>query len=123
MDPSALLIASLEDTALSYPGAWHDTPWNESVVKVGAKIFVFVRKDGEPGITVKVPESGDHALALPGAAPTGYGLGKHGWVTIPIGGLTGDDADVLFDFIDESYRTVANKTMVKQLDAQIATGT
>ena len=40
-------------------------------------------------ITVKVPESHDHAMSFTGAGPTGYGLGKAGWVTIPVAGLGG----------------------------------
>ncbi len=69
-------------------------------------------------ITVKVPESHDHAMSFKGAVPTGYGLGKAGWVTIPVGGLGGDDAEVLHDFVEESYRTIAPKKLIKELDGQ-----
>ena len=49
--------------------------------------------------------------------PTGYGLGKAGWVTIPVAGVGGDDAEVLHDFVEESYRTIAPKKLIKELDA------
>jgi hypothetical protein len=52
--------------------------------------------------------------------PTGYGLGKAGWVTIPVDGLGGDDAEVLQDFIEESYRIIAPKKMISELDASDA---
>jgi predicted DNA-binding protein (MmcQ/YjbR family) len=113
------LLTKVEAFALSLPEAWVDTPWGDRVVKVGKKIFLFVSSpDAErPGITVKVPESGDHALSFEGAIPTGYGLGKHGWVTIYLDGVPSDQRGVLIDFVEESYRTVAPKTLVKRLDA------
>ena len=77
-------LRELEVLALSFPGAWADEPWGDYAVKVGKKIFVFLSgpDSTEPAITVKVPESRDHALSYPEAFPTGYGLGKHGWVTL-----------------------------------------
>ncbi|HWM19454.1 MAG TPA: MmcQ/YjbR family DNA-binding protein [Ilumatobacteraceae bacterium] len=112
------LMASLKSLALGLPGAWPDNPWGDSVVKVGKKIFVFLGEGTEePGITVKVPESHDHAMSFAGAMPTGYGLGKAGWVTIPVAGLGGDDAEVLHDFVEESYRNIATKKLIKELDA------
>jgi predicted DNA-binding protein (MmcQ/YjbR family) len=113
------LMASLKSFALALPGAWADNPWGDSVVKVGKKIFVFLGEGTEdPGITVKVPESHDHAMSFTGAVPTGYGLGKAGWVTIPVAGLGGDDAEVLHDFVEESYRNIATKKLIKELDAK-----
>ena len=117
------LMASLKALALGFPGAWADNPWGDSVVKVGKKIFVFLGdNEDDSTITVKVPESHDHAMSFTGAAPTGYGLGKAGWVTIPVAGLGGDDADVLRDFLEESYRTIAPKKLIKELDAQREAG-
>jgi predicted DNA-binding protein (MmcQ/YjbR family) len=108
----------LRGFALSLPGAWEDHPWDEVVVKVpNKKIFVFLGRpeSGDLGMSVKLTESRDHALTSPGAAPTGYGLGKAGWVSVPLKGLPGDLAD---DWIEESYRNVATKTLIKELDAR-----
>ena len=118
-------IDSIEEYALALPEAWADSPWGDRVVKVGKKIFVFVTgPDAErPVITVKVPESHDHALSFPEAVPTRYGLGKHGWVTIYVDTVPTEERDVLFDFVEESYRAVATKTLVKRLDAEIAATT
>lgn len=120
-DRSHRLLGELEEFALSLPEAWPDSPWGDRVVKVGKKIFVFLsRPDSEsPVVTVKLPDSHDHGLSYPDAAPTGYGLGKHGWVTIPLGGVPAEEHEVLFDFVEESYRAVATKTLVKQLDARL----
>ena len=76
--------------ALGLPGAHEDFPWNERVVKVRGKVFVFLGpKDGggTPAISVKLDESQSHALSVEGAEPTGHGLGKAGWVTVPVAGL------------------------------------
>lgn len=113
----------LEAFALSFPEAWIDTPWGDEVVKVGTKIFVFLSVNGgdDAMVTVKLPESRDHALSYPGAFPTRYGLGKHGWVTIALGGVPVEEQEVLLDFVEESYRAVAPKKLVGQLDAQLDT--
>lgn len=122
-DRSHHVLAEIESFALSLPEAWIDTPWGDRVVKVGKKIFVFLSPpDSErPVITLKLPDSHDHGLTYPDAHPTGYGLGKHGWVTIPLGGVPDEESEVLIDFVEESYRAVATKTLVTRLDAELAT--
>jgi predicted DNA-binding protein (MmcQ/YjbR family) len=113
-------IAEIEQFALSLPEAWGDSPWGDRVVKVGKKIFLFVSAEGaeRPGLTVKLPDSREHAMSFEGSIPTGYGLGKHGWVTIHLDGVPDAEREVLLDFVEESYRAVATKTLIKRLDAQ-----
>ena len=53
----------------------------------------------------------------PGAEPTGYSLGRAGWVTIPLRDTT-PPVEVLTDWVEESYRTVAPKRLVAELDAR-----
>jgi predicted DNA-binding protein (MmcQ/YjbR family) len=109
-------IEVLEAFALALPGAFRDTPWDASAVaKVGKKIFVFFGPGDDPSISVKLPESSDHALSVDGARPTSYGLGRHGWVTVPIAATP---PDLLQDWIEESYRTIATKKLVAELDAR-----
>ena len=118
-------VPSVHDQALSFalglPGAWEDHPWGDAVVKVGKKIFVFTGggdAEGveEGGVTVKLTASHDEALSFPGAAPTAYGLGKAGWVSVPLR-PNGPSADVVCDWIEESYRQIAIKKLIAQLDA------
>lgn len=120
-DPNAV-VDSLEEFALSLPEAWPDSPWGDRVVKVGKKIFVFLSRPDStrPAATFKLPDSRDHALSYPDAVPTGYGLGKHGWVTVMIDAVPPEEREVLVDFVEESYRAVATKTLVKRLDAELA---
>ena len=110
--------SNLAEHALGFPEAAEDFPWNERVVKVRGKVFVFLgRQDGadEPAMTVKLAESHGHALSIDGARPTGYGLGKAGWVTVPVTGVPLDD---LREWVEESYRVVAPKRLVAVLDGE-----
>jgi len=112
-------LDDLRAFALGLPGAVEDNPWgHEPVVKVGKKIFVFLGSEDAPTITVKLPDSADQALDLPGAVPSGYGLGRHGWVTAPVG-AKGASRGVAEDWIEESYRVVAPKKLVAELDGRV----
>ena len=84
---------------------------------MGKKIFVFFGSPEEPRLSVKLPESADHALSLSAGVPTSYGLGKHGWVTVDLAAADCPETEVVLDWIEESYRTVATKKLVAQLDA------
>jgi predicted DNA-binding protein (MmcQ/YjbR family) len=104
--------------ALSYPESREDHPWGETVVKVNKKVFVFLGRPehGGIGLSVKLPQSNLLALDLPFASPTGYGLGKSGWVTAQFTPKQKPPIELLKQWIDESYRAVAPKTLVAKLD-------
>ena len=106
----------LRQFALGYPEAVEEFPWGERVIKVRKKIFVFVEADADGlRLALKLPDSASFALSQPFATPTGYGLGKSGWVSARFGKGERAPVDLLTDWIDESYRAVAPKTLVKQL--------
>ena len=46
---------------------------------------------------------------------TGYGLGKAGWITARFTKQDKIDVAMLKGWIDESYRAIAPKTLVKKL--------
>jgi len=105
--------------ALSLPGTHEDHPWGEVVAKVKGKVFVFFGRRAEPVLrfSVKLPKSGERWLDQEFAEPSAYGMGPHGWVT-----FTFDSENVLPErellaLIEESYRAVAPKTLLKELDA------
>jgi len=105
--------------ALSLPEAHEDHPWGETVVKVRGKIFLFLGADGGPdqGFGVKLRESHEESLTMPGVQPMGYGLGKAGWVNVPLTGPNASDPQLLLEWVEESYRTVAPKRLSALLDA------
>ena len=107
--------------ALGLPDAVEEFPWGESVAKVNKKVFVFLGvQDGSYplGVTVKLKDetAHAHALACPGAEPAGYGLGKAGWVYVPLELQGAPTAEVLCDWVEESYRVIAPKRLIVVLD-------
>jgi len=110
---NALLAA-----ALALPEAAEDYPWGERVLKVRGKIFLFLgQHNGALRLSMKLPSSRDFALEMAEASPTGYGLGKAGWVTFLYGDGAVPDAAHLIHWMRESYRAVAPKKLATQLSA------
>lgn len=109
--------------ALGLPGATEEFPWGEAVAKVNRKVFVFLGVDdgSHPlGVTVKLTDetAHAHAMASPGAEPTGYGLGKAGWVSLPLQEKGAPSAELLCDWVEESYRRIAPQRLIAELDAR-----
>jgi len=108
--------AALREKALAYPETTEEFPWGHRAIKVKGKSFVFlVLEDGEFRMSLKLPNSGAEALQLPFTEPTSYGLGKSGWVTSRFEGKARVPLAVLLEWIDESYRAIAPKKLVKSL--------
>lgn len=109
---------ALRDFALGYPGAHEDFPWGHRALKVKGKAFIFMgSEDGGLGLSVKLPHSNAAALMLPFATPTGYGLGKSGWVSAQFPKGQKPPMEMLRQWVDESYRAVAPKKLVAQIGA------
>lgn len=106
--------ARLRAFALGFPQVHEDLPWGHPAIKVRGKTFLFLAGETpETGFTfsVKLPVSGEMALTLPFTAPTGYGLGKSGWVTATFGPDDAPPMDMLEEWVDQSYRAVAPKRL------------
>jgi predicted DNA-binding protein (MmcQ/YjbR family) len=115
-DPRSL-EGKLRAWALGFPGATEEFPWGERAFKVAGKVFLFLGRRGEAAsFSMKLPRSAAEALELGFVEPTGYGLGKHGWVTATVD--TGREAPLeLFQaWLDESFRAEAPKKVIAQLD-------
>ncbi|MEO8382328.1 MAG: MmcQ/YjbR family DNA-binding protein, partial [Acidobacteriota bacterium] len=112
------LEKALRDFAMTYPETHEDHPWGHSAIKVRGKAFVFLggeKNTKELSLSVKLPQSRDMASDLPFAEPTGYGLGKSGWVTARFTKVGEVPIPLLEKWIDESYRAIAPKKLVKTL--------
>lgn len=99
--------------ALSYPETREDHPWGESAVKVKEKTFLFLRAGDSVSFSVKLPTSREFALEFPFTEPTGYGLGKSGWVTVKLETGNEIELEILKKWVDESFRAVAPKRLLK----------
>jgi len=114
----------LHGYALAFPEAHEDLPWGHPAIKVRKKTFVFMcaqdLPDGVFSMTVKLPISSEMVLTLPYVEPAGYGLGRSGWVSMRLGPKDPVDMEMFEGWIDQSYRAVAPKTLVKKLDENAA---
>jgi predicted DNA-binding protein (MmcQ/YjbR family) len=110
---------TLRDFAMSLPEATEDFPWGHRAIKVKKKMFLIVGSDEknpkEFSLSVKLPGSRDMALDLPFAEPTGYGMGKSGWVTARFTKVSEVPVDLIKEWIRESYRAIAPKKLGAQV--------
>ena len=112
--------AALKKFGLAFPGAHSRSPWPEhDDLGVKDKTFAFMSVQGVPlSISCKLTVSRDEVLQQPFAKPTGYGLGKSGWVTMKFDVGAKPPLDLLKKCVLESYRVVAPKKLLKELEAQ-----
>ena len=101
------------------PGAYEDRPWGSVHCKVQGKIFVGWGRhdDGVMGIGFKTDKTLQAMLVAsdPRFSIAAY-VGKHGWVDMKLGAKP--NWDEVETFIVESYRMIAPKKLVKELDAR-----
>jgi predicted DNA-binding protein (MmcQ/YjbR family) len=98
--------------------AWDGEP----TFRVNGKNFVFTDKTAT-GISVKLPK--DEAAAVvasdPRAEPTGYGLGRHGWVSVTLGTkVSAAQWREVEEWVRTSYTMVAPKRLAKLVLAEDA---
>ncbi|HUJ47312.1 MAG TPA: MmcQ/YjbR family DNA-binding protein [Rhizomicrobium sp.] len=109
-------FARLRKFALGFPETHEDHPWGDTLIKVRGKTFVFMgESDGGFGLSVKLPQSKEFALEYPFTKPTPYGLGKSGWVSAQFTKKDKPPLDVLEAWINESFRAIAPKSVLKTL--------
>jgi predicted DNA-binding protein (MmcQ/YjbR family) len=106
----------LRKIGMAFPETTEDFPWGHRALKVKGKAFVFMTlEDDTLGLSVKLPESADFALMQPFAEPTGYGLGRSGWVSAHFGKRDAVPVGLLGSWLRESYRAVAPKKLAALL--------
>jgi hypothetical protein len=71
---------------------------------------------------VKLPNSAADALELPFCRPSGYGPGKAGCLDVRVPKEQDLKPEMLFDWLDESYRAVSPKTLLKRLPVRLESG-
>lgn len=121
-NPTDEILKELRAFGLAYPGAHTKSPWPGHLdLAVNDKTFAYLSIEGEPfKISCKLPRSGKAALMLPFTEPTGYGLGKSGWISAHFAPGETPPVELLQAWIDESYRAQAPKKLVAKLDGTTA---
>ena len=89
----------------------------EPTFRVRGKNFVFASHDAS-SISVKLPT--DEAAAViatdPEASPVGYGLGRHGWVSVTIGRRPSQERwREIEEWVRTSYTLIAPGTLARQV--------
>ncbi|MDA0702296.1 MAG: MmcQ/YjbR family DNA-binding protein [Proteobacteria bacterium] len=109
--------AEIRAFAMSFPEATEDFPWGDRAIRVRGKVFVFMGGGGgdEFGLSVKLPRSREFALDYPYTEPTGYGLGRHGWVSARFEAGAALPIDQLRAWITESFAAIAPKTLARKV--------
>lgn len=111
--------AALRAFALAFPEADEEFPWGHCAIKVRKKIFLSMGVTEEGfSFSIKLTDSNFEALLLPFTEPSHYGMGKHGWVTARFGLDEAPPMAMVFAWIEESYRAIALKSLVKRLDTE-----
>jgi predicted DNA-binding protein (MmcQ/YjbR family) len=109
-------VAVLRQRALGYPETCEEFPWGHSAFKVKGKAFAFLHADAQGfSISVKLPDSNSLALQFPFAQPTGYGLGKSGWVSAQFADREQAPLPLLCEWLEESFRAIAPKRLAASI--------
>jgi predicted DNA-binding protein (MmcQ/YjbR family) len=114
------IVARLPEAVRVDIEAWGGEP----TFRVRNKNFVFTNQSAT-GLSVKLPKEEAAAVVATdlGAEPTGYGLGRHGWVSV----VVADDADdarweQVEEWVRTSYTLVAPRSLAKVVLAEDGIG-
>jgi predicted DNA-binding protein (MmcQ/YjbR family) len=108
--------AAIRKIGMAFPETTEDFPWGHRALKVKGKAFLFMVLDNDSlRISVKLPLSADFALMQPFAEPTGYGLGRSGWVSASFGKKDKVPVALLGSWLRESYLAIAPKRIAALL--------
>jgi predicted DNA-binding protein (MmcQ/YjbR family) len=105
------IVARLPEAARVDIEAWDGEP----TFRVNGKSFIFAGGDFR-NLSLKLPkEEADAVVATDDSVtPTGYGLGKHGWVSIQLPArMAKGDWDQIEEWIRTSYTLVAPKRLAQ----------
>ena len=111
MDRLEKIVSRLPETTRVDIEAWGGEP----TFRVNGKNFIFTNQEAT-SVTVKLPKEEAAAVCAtdPRAEPTGYGLGRSGWVSIKLEGkLNAAGWDEIEEFVRTSYTLVAPKKLAR----------
>lgn len=116
------IVDELRDICLELPEAEASEAFGAPAFRIRKKIFAMTHRDRQdrPGAWVKGAPGRQEALV--GAFPDRYYrppyMGHNGWIGCWLDDAALPDWDEIEDLLIESYRLVAPKRLVKQMDAE-----
>ena len=114
------IVAGLPEAERVDIEAWGGEP----TFRVRGKNFVFTN-EAASGLSVKLPKEEAAAVVAtdPLAEPTGYGLGRHGWVSVDVGeGADESRWTQVEEWVRTSYTLVAPKKLARQVVEEDSAG-
>jgi len=110
MDRLEAIVARLPEAERVDIEAWGGEP----TFRVRGKNFIFCAHDAS-SISVKLPREEAQAVVATDATaePTGYGLGRHGWVSVTIGRDSAARWQQVEEWVRTSYTLVAPKKLAR----------
>lgn len=107
------MVARLPEAVRVDIEAWGGEP----TFRVRGKNFVFSAQDAR-GLSVKLPKEEAEAVVAtdPAVEPTGYGLGRHGWISVSLPARPSAARwREVEEWVRTSYTLVAPKKMARQV--------
>jgi predicted DNA-binding protein (MmcQ/YjbR family) len=116
MDRLEEIVARLPEAVRVDIEAWGGEP----TFRVGGKNFVFSDPDATRVSVKLTKEEADAVLSTdPDVTPVGYGLGRHGWVSVSIGRRAGAARwSEIEEWVRTSYTLVAPRRLARQVMEQ-----
>lgn len=107
-------LRKLRKLAGTFPETTEVETWGHPTFRVREKIFAsFGSHDGDANIGVKQTKADQSILTHDPRFFVAPYVGRHGWIGIRIDEV---EWDVVADLVESSYRLIAPKRLVKQLD-------
>ena len=107
------IVAGLPEAERVDVAEWGDHP----TFRVRGKNFVFCDQEATH-LSVKLPKDEAAAVVATDAAvePTGYGLGRHGWISLTLEQDAGDERwQQVEEWVRTSFTLVAPKALARQV--------
>jgi predicted DNA-binding protein (MmcQ/YjbR family) len=105
------IVARLPEAERVDIAEWGDEP----TFRVRGKNFVF-SDQAATSLSLKLPKEEAAAVVAtdPAVEPSGYGLGRHGWISLTVDAAAGDDRwQQLEEWVRTSYTLVAPKKLAR----------
>jgi predicted DNA-binding protein (MmcQ/YjbR family) len=118
MDRLEAIVARLPEAERVDIAEWGDHP----TFRVRGKNFIFCDQEARH-LSLKLPKEEAAAVVAtdPDVTPAGYGLGRHGWVSLDLAPDPGDDRWLqVEEWVRSSFVLVAPKRLARQVEAEDA---
>lgn len=107
-------LARLRELVEPWPETQELETWGHPTFRVGEKIFAsYGQGDEGPCISLKATKPDQSVLIEDPRIEVAKYVGRHGWVSLHIDKL---DWGFIADLVDQSYRLIAPKRLVRRLD-------